>query len=582
MGNTPSLTDFSPITKNVLDVNKLFEITQPKTNSNGEFIYLSSDTNVGQIIAYTKEDEKNFSINPNNLLASSMVMSLDGSTLAIGKVTGNITNNYGIVKVYRLNAGTKKWDETITPFDLYFNDKMFGYSLAISEDGNTLAIGAPTNKEFNKERGCVKVYTWNSKNNSWDLKGNQLIGDISTDEFVGEQFGKSVAISSDGNVVVVGAPTYKDQGKIRGRIVVYEWSNKSWVIKGSQILDDEFNSNETNFNVYMNYDGSIMGYSNKGSVKMFKFNNLQWEQSSSVIDGNVTALSYDGLTLCTSFSNKIFIYKLLDTTNIWNYTNNITDFSGEINNLFISKDASTIGFSLNKSNNSNGVIKIYKWIDFYNNTATHKTGWYQKGSDISGINNEELGTMFATNSDLNKFVVSNKLLNINNYINKWFIKVIGKGESKISAIQLPSTKSDGNYDYNYLTGEIETNLRVNSITAYDAIPEIPEKQKEKNENLTEAKDKYDKATKAADEAAKDVAKAEADNAPQPEIDAAKAAAAAANDAADAAYKARAEAQAAVDAVNKLSAEVAQLMAGLKSQIAALANLVVKIQKKVKA
>ena len=65
-------------------------------------------------------------------------------------------------------------------------------------------------------------------------------------------------------------------------------------------------------------------------------------------------------------------------------------------------------------------------------------------------------------------------------------------------------------------------------------------------------------------------------------DAANAATDAANMAAEAADAATAAAQDAADAVAALSAQVATLIAGLKAQLTALTNLVIKIQKKVKA
>jgi hypothetical protein len=81
-------------------------------------------------------------------------------------------------------------------------------------------------------------------------------------------------------------------------------------------------------------------------------------------------------------------------------------------------------------------------------------------------------------------------------------------------------------------------------------------------------------TNSASQAAADAA-AEA-------TDAANAATDAANAAAEAADAATAAAQDAADAVAALSAQVASLISGLKSQLTALTNLVIKIQKKVKA
>jgi hypothetical protein len=88
-------------------------------------------------------------------------------------------------------------------------------------------------------------------------------------------------------------------------------------------------------------------------------------------------------------------------------------------------------------------------------------------------------------------------------------------------------------------------------------------------------------TFAAGASATDVAQAATDAAAEA-TDAANAATDAANAAAEAADAATAAAQDAADAVAALSAQVATLITGLKSQLTALTNLVIKIQKKVKA
>ena len=89
------------------------------------------------------------------------------------------------------------------------------------------------------------------------------------------------------------------------------------------------------------------------------------------------------------------------------------------------------------------------------------------------------------------------------------------------------------------------------------------------------------AAAAADTTAADNAQAATDAAAEA-TDAANAATDAANAAAEAADAATAAAQDAADAVAALSAQVAALISGLKAQLTALTNLVIKIQKKVKA
>jgi hypothetical protein len=89
-------------------------------------------------------------------------------------------------------------------------------------------------------------------------------------------------------------------------------------------------------------------------------------------------------------------------------------------------------------------------------------------------------------------------------------------------------------------------------------------------------------TFAAGESAVSVAATAAADAAAEATDAANAATDAANAAAEAADAATAAAQDAADAVAALSTQVSALISGLKSQLTALTNLVIKIQKKVKA
>ena len=100
-------------------------------------------------------------------------------------------------------------------------------------------------------------------------------------------------------------------------------------------------------------------------------------------------------------------------------------------------------------------------------------------------------------------------------------------------------------------------------------------------SLSAAGNNSAKVSVAADTTQADTTQAAADAAAEA-TDAANAATDAANAAAEAADAATAAAQDAADAVAALSAQVATLISGLKAQLTALTNLVIKIQKKVKA
>ncbi len=124
--------------------------------------------------------------------------------------------------------------------------------------------------------------------------------------------------------------------------------------------------------------------------------------------------------------------------------------------------------------------------------------------------------------------------------------------------------------------------------ATDAATEAIDAANAATEAANAAAEAADAATAAAIEAgemavaAAEAAEAAAVDAAAEATDAANAATDAANAATESADAATAAAQDAVDAVAALSTQVATLISGLKAQLTALTNLVIKIQKKVKA
>ena len=80
----------------------------------------------------------------------------------------------------------------------------FGWFTALSADGLTLAVGARRNDNNGTHAGHVKIFR--KADNSW----SQLGGDIQG-EAIEDNFGTSVSISDDGNIVAIGAPYVRTQ-----------------------------------------------------------------------------------------------------------------------------------------------------------------------------------------------------------------------------------------------------------------------------------------------------------------------------------------------------------------------------------
>ena len=71
-----------------------------------------------------------------------------------------------------------------------------GRSVSISNDGMTVAIGAPDNDGNGVNSGHVRVYTWDGL--SWVQQGSDIDGEASED-----WSGRSVSLAWDGSIVAV-------------------------------------------------------------------------------------------------------------------------------------------------------------------------------------------------------------------------------------------------------------------------------------------------------------------------------------------------------------------------------------------
>ena len=113
-----------------------------------------------------------------------------------------------------LNLNPNQAFGAFIPDDSYIGDN-FGSSVAISADGSILAVGAP-NRDIpsppsgtHTNDGVVYIYEWDNSSSSWTQRGDVLqINNKQYTDFC--YFGSSVALSSDGSVLVVGSNGYYD------------------------------------------------------------------------------------------------------------------------------------------------------------------------------------------------------------------------------------------------------------------------------------------------------------------------------------------------------------------------------------
>ena len=160
----------------------------------------------------------------------SVSINYDGSVIVIGSRTNNsgiITS--GLVEVYENISNS--WFQIGN--DIYGDGQYdnFGFSVSIDSTGNIIAIGARYDRSDPINTGYVKIYE--NISGSWLLIGNKIKGQADND-----QFGWSVSINSNGNVVAIGAP-YNNNNYNFGQVSIYENISNNWALVGYPIYGNQ-------------------------------------------------------------------------------------------------------------------------------------------------------------------------------------------------------------------------------------------------------------------------------------------------------------------------------------------------------
>lgn len=305
----------------------------------------------GSIVGETTNEDLGFAVS----------LSDDGTYLAIGSrrtVVSGVTG-YGRVQVLKRTAsGWTPWGSPIVGAGA---SDMFGLSVALSSNGQVVAVGTASNfasvyaydtstSQFARrgsaitlpgtgdavdvdlssdgsrvvlghanydagqltDAGRVQTYGWSGS--SWSQVGSDLVGIDA-----GDRFGEDVKISGDGSVVVTGASRRDVVGPDNGTARVYRYSSNSWTQVGLEITGTETNE-YLGSAVEVSSDGSTVAVAalntdtvnggNTGSVRVYSVSNSALTQIGSAVPGLETssavgALSFDanGRTLVIGMSS---------------------------------------------------------------------------------------------------------------------------------------------------------------------------------------------------------------------------------------------------------------------------------------
>ncbi|MES2575166.1 MAG: T9SS type A sorting domain-containing protein [Bacteroidota bacterium] len=239
-----------------------------------------------------------------DLCGWSVSLSNDGSILAIGVVDNNVTgSNSGSVRVYQNVSGI--WIQIGSDIDGDSNYDFNGYSVSLSSDGSTLAIGIYGRDGNGVDSGSVRVY----KNISgiWTKIGTDINGEATED-----YSGVSVSLSSDGSIVAIGASQNDGNGLNSGSVRVYQNISGNWTQIGIDI-DGEAIEDYSGISVSLSSDGNTLAIGaygndgngeNSGSVRVYKNVSGTWTKIGTDIDGEA-AYDFNGYSVSLSADGNV-------------------------------------------------------------------------------------------------------------------------------------------------------------------------------------------------------------------------------------------------------------------------------------
>jgi hypothetical protein len=340
----------------------------------------------------------------------SVSMSADGRTVAIGAYGNDGAGvNSGHCRVYSYISGT--WTQLGLDIDGESSSDQSGYSVSMSADGRTVAIGANYNAGNGSYRGHCRVYSYNS--NTWTQLGQDIDGEANSDFS-----GKSVSMSADGRTVAIGAYSNDGAGDAKpdsGHCRVYTYISANapnpWTKLG-QDIDGEVAGDNSGMPVSMSADGRTVAIgananagngSTQGHCRVYSYNSgtLSWEPLGQDIDGEANfdfscgsvSMSADGRTVAIGATNNAGNGSYRGHCRVYNYNSGTLswsklgqDIDGEANfdfsgwSVSMSADGRTVAIcSINNADAGadSGHCRVY-----YYNSGTGT--WTKLGLDIDG------------------------------------------------------------------------------------------------------------------------------------------------------------------------------------------------------
>ncbi|MFX0194870.1 MAG: Ig-like domain-containing protein [Candidatus Hodarchaeota archaeon] len=229
-------------------------------------------------------------------------VAISGDTAVVGAPrTDAMDTDAGAAYVFVRNGTFWHEQAKLYASDGHIND-YFGYTVAISEDGTTVVVGAYMEKDRGENAGAA--YVFGRDGTSWSEQAKLTASDAGAEEY----FGSSVAISEDGATVVIGAPFDKKEGKNVGAAYVFTWDGtvSDWS-EQAKLTASDAGAAQFGGSVAINGDTILIGAAvddqfgeNAGAVYVFGRDGTSWSEQAKLIAADSRAYDKFGYSVSMS------------------------------------------------------------------------------------------------------------------------------------------------------------------------------------------------------------------------------------------------------------------------------------------
>jgi len=239
------------------------------------------------------------------------------------------------------------------------SDDYFGEAVALSSDGTTAIVSAIGDDNHGGEDAGA-AYVFEATDGSWTQQ-TKLTAD---DGDSGEEFGNSVALSSDGTTALIGAQFDDSYGNMAGSAYVFEVSDGSWTQQAKLHAEQTYRFSRFGSSVALSSDSTtalIGAYLDLpepmewrvrgGSTYVFEATDGSWSQQAKlfpdsyderILFGSSVALSDNGTTACigaraadtSNIRNSGSAYVFEDTGESWTQQAKLDADDGDESDIF--------------------------------------------------------------------------------------------------------------------------------------------------------------------------------------------------------------------------------------------------------